>query len=242
MLDAIVKLLILQDRDLKSQHLETELESVDPQRTALQTRTQTTRAALEAGRQKLRHLDSERKQLELEVEEQKQHIGRYSLQQFETKKNEEYKALSKEIAGCQAAIVRLEDQQLELMEQAEAVQKVIAGAAQQAETSTRDAEALLAALAGREQQLRQQLADARNGREQLAAAVEAGLLARYERLRRSKGGQVVVGVDHSSCGGCHMQLPTHVVLGAQAGQEIAACPNCGRILYHHPDMDVAVRE
>jgi predicted nucleic acid-binding Zn-ribbon protein len=242
MLDAIEKLLILQDRDLKAQHLEAELETVEPQRAGLQTRTQATREALEAARQKLRHLDSARKQLELEVEEQKQHIGRYSLQQFETKKNEEYKALSKEIAGCQAAIVRLEDQQLELMEQAEAVQKVIAGAAQQAETSARDAEALLTALAGREQHLRQQLADARNGRERLAAAVEAGLLARYERLRRSKGGQVVVGVDHSSCGGCHMQLPTHVVLGAQAGQEVAACPNCGRILYHHPDMDVAVRE
>ena len=242
MLDAIEKLLILQDRDRKCQQLETELENVEPQRTGLQTRTQVTRDALEAARQKLRHIDSKRKQLELEVEEQKQHIGRYSLQQFETKKNEEYRALSKEIAGCQAAIVRLEDQQLELMEQAEATQKVIAGATHQAETSTRDAEAQLTALAEREQQLRQQLADARNGREQLAAAVEAGLLARYERLRHSKGGQVVVGVDHSSCGGCHMQLPIHVVLGAQAGQEVAACPNCGRILYHHPDMDVAVRE
>ena len=29
---------------------------------------------------------------------------------------------------------------------------------------------------------------------------------------------------------------------AQAGLEPAACPNCGRILFHHPDMDVAVRE
>jgi predicted nucleic acid-binding Zn-ribbon protein len=242
MLDAIEKLLILQDRDLKSQHLEAELETVEPQRAGLQTRTQATRDALEAARQKLRHIDSARKQLELEVEEQKQHIARYSLQQFETKKNEEYKALSKEIAGCQAAIIRLEDQQLELMEQAEASQKLVAGATQQAETSTRDAEALIAALTEREQHLRRQLVEARKGREQLAASVEAGLLNRYERLRRSKGGQVVVGVDHSSCGGCHMQLPTHVVLGTQAALEVAACPNCGRILYHNPDMDVAVRD
>jgi predicted nucleic acid-binding Zn-ribbon protein len=39
-----------------------------------------------------------------------------------------------------------------------------------------------------------------------------------------------------------MQLPTHVVLGTQAALEVAACPNCGRILYHNPDMDVAVRD
>ncbi len=242
MLDAIEKLLILQDRDRKCQRLLTELDNVAPQRAALHGRAQKARDALEAARQKLRQIESDRKQLELQVEEQKQHINRYSLQQFETKKNDEYRALAKEIDGCKATIVRLEDRQLDLMEQAEVAQTAVAGAIHLADATTKAADAELALLAERETSLQNELAAARQGRDQLAAVVDAGLLARYERLRNNKGGRVVVGVDHSACGGCHMQLPPQVVLTAQAAQEITVCPNCARILYHHQDMDLAASE
>jgi len=45
-------------------------------------------------------------------------------------------------------------------------------------------------------------------------------------------------VEHSSCGGCHMKLPTQIVTTcrAQSESEIVTCPNCGRILYYDRDM------
>ena len=46
-------------------------------------------------------------------------IEKYSLQQFQTKKNEEYRALANEIENCRKAIIKIEDQEIELMEQAE---------------------------------------------------------------------------------------------------------------------------
>ena len=64
--------------------------------------------------------------------------------------------------------------------------------------------------------------------------------ARYERLVKSKGDNVVVGVQHGVCGGCHMRLPAQILVTCQAQQELVGCINCGRILYYTRDMDLAV--
>src|SRR5437016_9447044 len=128
MLEAIEKLLILQDRDRKISRLRTELANIGPERHALQAKTAASQAALDVARQRVKRIESNRKKLELEVEAKKQAIERYSLQQFQTKKNDEYRALAHEIEMARDAIFKLEDQQLELMEQAEAAQKAVAAA------------------------------------------------------------------------------------------------------------------
>src|SRR6266545_3608466 len=133
MLEAIEKMLTLQDRDRKISRLRNELANIGPERHALQAKTAASQAALEASGQRIKQIESDRKKLELEVESKKQAIERYSLQQFQTKKNDEYRALAHEISLAREAIVKLEDQQLELMEQAEAVQKQVATATRTAE-------------------------------------------------------------------------------------------------------------
>src|SRR5438132_11747162 len=133
MLEAIEKLLILQDRDRKISRLRSELANIGPERQALAAKTPSSQAALEAAKQRIKQIESDRKKLELDAEAKKQAIARYSLQQFQTKKNDEYRALAHEISMAREAIVKLEDQQLELMEQAEAVQKQVATATRTAE-------------------------------------------------------------------------------------------------------------
>jgi uncharacterized protein len=243
MLEVIEKLLILQDRDRKIARVKAELTTVDPQRARLHAQLTDTQSALETAKQKLMHLESERKRLELEVEAKKQQIERYSIQQFQTKKNDEYRALSNEIETCKGVIVTLEDQQLDLMEKAEVVQEQATSAARSAAETKRMVETQLAALAEREQALQKELADLESGYEQLQDAVgDQSVLARYKRLRKQKGERTVVGIEHSVCGGCHMKLPTQVVISCQGGQEIISCPNCGRILYYTPHMDLAVAD
>ena len=242
MLEAIEKLLILQDRDRKISRLRTELANVGPERRALQTRTAASLAALDAARQRAKHIESDRKKLELEVETKKQAIERYSLQQFQTKKNDEYRALAHEIEIARGAIFKLEDQQLELMEQAETTQKETASATRTADEAKKLADRQIADLTAREENLKKELAELEADRDQLAAAVDASILPRYERLRKSKGESVVVGVAHGVCGGCHMKLQRQVMVTCQGNQEIVSCPNCGRILYYTRDMSLAVAE
>lgn len=242
MLPTIEQLLVLQDRDRKIQSSQAELAAIEPQRQASQARLTDHRQAHETVRLKLRHLEAERKKLETEAQSLQEKIAKYSLQQFQTKKNDEYRALTHEIEFCHSEIVKLEDQQLAIMEEAETTQAAAHKAAQAEDNEQRETDRQLQALAEREANLNQHLASLTEGRVAIAAVVPADLLLRYERLRRSKGDRVIASVEHSACGGCHMKLPAHIVLACRAEQELTSCPNCGRILFYTNDMDLSIAE
>src|SRR6478752_2070505 len=154
MLEVIEKLLVLQDRDRQISQVRSELANIEPQRQRLQNRAADATSALDTAKHKLKQLESDRKRLELEVDSKKTQIDKYSLQQFQTKKNDEYRALGNEITTCRSAIFELENQQLELMEQSEGVQKEVAGASQIASQAQKQVESDLRDLAEREQALR----------------------------------------------------------------------------------------
>ncbi len=239
MYDIIEKLLILQDRDRRIMQVREQLARLGPERETLRSQTAATLAAVDAAKARGKQIESERKQRELEADAKKQQIGRYSLQQFQTKKNEEYKALAHEIQTCNAEIVKLEDAQLELMEQAEATQRELLAGSRQAEELKRLADGQLRDLAAREQILTAELGELESHRDQAKGAVDGHALQRYERLLKMKGGSVVVGIQHGVCGGCHMKFPVQLMVACQAERELVTCPNCGRILYYSSDMDLA---
>lgn len=242
MLDTIEKLLILQDRDQKIKREQGELARIEPERQMLNAKAANAQAALEQAKLQVKQLESARKDLELEVETKKQLIVRYANQQFQTRKNEEYRALAHEIELCKEAIFGIENREIELMEQGEQAQKDVQRATQTLNEARKLADEQLALLAAREENLKQELARLQTDREALAAAVEDIARSRYERLARSKGEHVIVGIQHGVCGGCHMRVPPQLLVSCQAEKELVSCSNCGRILYYSPDMDLAVAE
>ena len=62
--------------------------------------------------------------------------------------------------------------------------------------------------------------------------------AQYDRLHNRKGTNIVVGISHKACGGCHMKLPESDVIVVKADQKVNFCPNCGRIVYYTRDMSL----
>jgi predicted nucleic acid-binding Zn-ribbon protein len=215
-----------------------ELARIAPERQMFQAKAAEAQTALDAAKNQVKQLETERKGLELEVQSKKQLIERYANQQLQTRKNEEYRALTHEIDGCKAEIFKIENREIELMEQGEAAQHQVTEATQAVNAARRRMEEQLGQLAGRESNLRKELSDLEANRGELAAAVGESERARYERLAKSKGENVVVGVPRGVCGGCHMGLPPQVVVSCQAQQELVVCPNCGRILYYTRDMDM----
>ena len=241
MLEVIEKLLVLQDRDRHIKKVQDELARIGPEREQLQARLTLGQNALESAKLKVKQLESDRKKLELDVEAKKEQINKYSLQQFQTKKNEEYRALAHEIEMCKEVIVKLDDQQIELMEQIEAAQKEVATASQVAAGAKKNIDSRLGDIAAGEANLKKELAELQSNRNELADAVDESTRSKYERLFKQKG-QSIVGIQHGVCGGCHMQLSRSTVVNCQADQEIVTCTNCGRILYYTRDMDLAVAE
>jgi uncharacterized protein len=240
MLETIEKLLILQDRDQKIRRVQGELAYIEPERQHLKAKASTAQAELENAKLRVKQIESARKELELEIETKKQMIVRYANQQFQTRKNEEYRALAHEIETCKNDIFKIEDKEIELMEQAEAAQKEVLRATQATKAAQELEADQEARLSARERNLQKELAELETNREALAAAVDETARARYERLVRSKGENVVVGVQHGVCGGCHMKLPPQLLVTCQGKKELVGCSNCGRILYYTRDMDLAV--
>jgi predicted nucleic acid-binding Zn-ribbon protein len=242
MLDVIEKLLVLQDRDRKIHRVQQELAQIAPERETLRTRATATQTQLDTAKNRVKHIESDRKRLELEVESKKSQIEKYANQQLQTRKNEEYKALAHEIETCKGDIMKIEDQEIVLMEQTEVAQKEVIRATLEANEAKKLAENLIAELGQREENFKKELAELQQGRAELAAAVDESVRNRYERLLKGKGDNVVVGINHGVCGGCHMKLQQQLIVTCQAQKEIVTCSSCGRILYYTRDMELATAE
>ncbi|HLX96734.1 MAG TPA: C4-type zinc ribbon domain-containing protein [Verrucomicrobiae bacterium] len=242
MFEPIEKLLILQDRDRNIRRVEQELGHIGPERETLRTKAATTQTQLDVAKNRVKQIESDRKRLELDVEGQKSQIEKYANQQLQTRKNEEYRALAHEIELCKEAIVKIEDEEIVLMEQGEVAQREVTRATLEANEARKQVESQVTQLDQREANLKQELAELQTGRAELAAAVEETARTRYERLYKSKGDNVVVGVQHGVCGGCHMKLPAQILVTCRSQSEIVGCINCGRILYYTRDMELAAAE
>jgi predicted nucleic acid-binding Zn-ribbon protein len=238
MLETIEKLLILQDRDRKLHRVQHELAHVGPERDSLKSKASSTQSQLDAAKTRVKQIESERKRLELDIEAKKTLIEKYANQQLQTRKNEEYRALAHEIEMAKEAIFKIEDLEIGLMEQAEAAQKEVARATVEAAAAKKLVDDKITLIDQREVNLKKELTELQAGRTELALAVDETVRNRYDRLLKSKGDNIVVGIHHGVCGGCHMKIPAQNLLTAKSQHEVAACPNCGRILYFSSDMDM----
>lgn len=237
MLPVIEQLLILQDRDRRLLRLKAELADAPLQRKRLQDKATQTQAVFDAVKQKGRQIESDRKKLELEVNSKEDFIRKLETQQGATKSNEQYKAFSHQIETTKGEIHALEDQEIVLMEKAEAIAKEIDAAAKVAAAQKAESDKQLADLATREANLQKEFDAASGERAGLADQVDESALDIYEHLLSRRGDNVVVGMKGGICGGCHMQLQKQTIVLAKAQTDIVTCINCTRILYWTRDMD-----
>jgi predicted nucleic acid-binding Zn-ribbon protein len=198
----------------------------------METKRAEIRAAAERKRLEAQQTEVERKKLELEAESHRTKVARYKIQQFETRKNEEFQALGTEIAREEKEIQDIEDRELELMDVGEKAKKVATAEVEAAKSREAEVAAKEAELTKKKGELEARLAELRTEIDALTAGVEEGLLAKYRRILTNKKDAAIVPVLHgTNCGGCHMKLTQGSVLAAKGGKAGATCENCGRLLF-----------
>jgi len=225
------KLLLLQDRDQKIRQIQLEVKTLPQQRKNLEAQLAANAATLESLKKRARQLEIERKKLELDVGTRQNSISRLKTQQYETRKNDEFQAMGHEIERYEKEIVQLEDQELELMEQADKLKSEISIQEKMAAAGRDSVNRQLVDLDQKAKTLEARLGDLAKEREQLATTIDEDVLYRYERLFSSKGDAAVVAVEHGVCTGCHMKVTTQTAVRAKSDSEIVSCEQCGRILY-----------
>ena len=225
------QLLILQDREQKIGQIRTEIETVPLRRKSLEAQLAQSRASVETLRQRVRQVEIDRKKLELDVGTRAESVSRLKTQQYQTRKNDEFQALGHEIERYENEIRKIEDDELELMVLADKIKADLAAEETKA-AATRDSIARQTAdLDEKSKALDSQLQGLTTERSDLATKIDEDLLARFERLFKSKGDAAVVAIEHGVCTGCHMKVTTATAAQVKAGKEIVSCENCGRILF-----------
>jgi len=231
MLEAIEGLLVLQDRDRRLREVQRQLDAIPVDEQRARERLSSDEAAVARARESLQAHEVEASKLELEVETRQTTIARLKQQQFETRKNDEYRALANEVDRYAADIDTLETRQLEAMERADALRHEFAEAERALAATRAVVDEDLATIAERRQRLAGERDALTTERGELIAGVDPTLAKLYERLLKTKNGMAVAPVESGQCGGCHVRLIPATLIKVRAGEEVTQCENCGRILY-----------
>jgi uncharacterized protein len=225
------QLLVLQDRQQKIRQIENEVRTLPLQRKNLEGQLAASAAAVEALKQRGRHVEVDRKKLELDVGTRQESVSRLKTQQYQTRKNDEFQALGHEIERYENEIRKIEDDELELMDQADKLKLQLAAEEKKAATAKDSISRQLIDLDEKSKTLESRLQGLSKERVELAIRIDEDLLNRFDRLFKSKGDAAVVALEHEVCTGCHMKVTTATAMSVKAGKEIVSCEQCGRILY-----------
>lgn len=231
MLAEVRALLILQDRDRRLLALAKDLEKLPQDEARAKSKLAADEAAVQKAHDTLVDCELRLKRLELDVGTRRTTIQRLKVQQFETRKNEEYQALAHEVTRYEKEADDLETRELELMEEMDALRAAQQAAQAALAQTQRLVDEDLASIAQRRARMEAERAEVTAEREQLSAQVPEAIIPLYQRLMKTKAGMAVAPLDEGKCGGCHMKLIASTVVAVQTGKELTRCEDCGRILY-----------
>jgi predicted nucleic acid-binding Zn-ribbon protein len=230
---AIPHLMDLQKLDQLIASLRADLESLPKRMREADTKLNGARAAVTSSKEALTHALTQRKKLELDVDQWKDRARKYRDQSASVKTNEAYKALQHEIANAEKEASQAEDRVLEQMMTVDEAERRI----KHFEADLKEAEH---AVATEKKQIEVQYGEQKKTlgadvakREEIAKKVPEDLLELYTRIARKNPGSVMAEVREGQCRACGMRVLPHTVqlLKSEADEEVFRCETCGRILY-----------
>lgn len=170
-------------------------------------------------------------QLELDVKTKQQELEKYQQQMMSIKTNKEYDALVAQIDNLKSEIDTAETEILQIIDlTAELDKKIEEYTSQLAEVETNNSKQL-EILQEKIDSIGDKIAAKDKERQTVLSSVPRQILSVYERVRRGKGGEVVVAVKKRACGACYKALTPKKAQEIKGGGRLFTCDYCGRILF-----------
>lgn len=229
--DDIRTLLILQDRDRRLLSLTKALDKLPQDETRAKSKLASAEATVAKAHQALLDCELRVKKIELDAETRRTTIRRLKLQQFETRKNEEFVALGHEIVRYEKDLDEFETKELEAMEEVDDFRTAHKTAIVDLANTRKLVEEDLVTINERHQRMETDRLEVGAEREKIIGNVPESMIPLYNRLMKTKDGLAIAPMRDGKCEGCHMKLIASTVMKAQSGREVAQCEDCGRILY-----------
>lgn len=185
---------------------------------------ETTRKSLEEN--KLRQ-----QKLELDVKTKQQELEKYQQQMMSIKTNKEYDALVSQIDTIKSEVDTAETEIIQIIDQTAELEKQIEEYTKQLEQVETNNSKQLEILQEKIDSIGDKMATKDKERQSVLSSVPRQILSVYERVRRGKGGEVVVAVKRRACGACYKALTPKKAQEIKGGGKLFTCDYCGRILF-----------
>ena len=234
------RLIELQQADLRLRELNTLIRVFPRLRQETEQKLATARQTLQSARDAKTHNATERKKLELDVQQFTGKIDKYKGQMLEVKTNDAYRALQHEIAHFEKEKAKAEDRELEAMVGADDFDVKIKDAEGEVKTAERTINAELKRLDAEQKVREDEAAELNVHCEELRSGISADSLEEYERLAGAKHGQALAEARDEICQACMTQLRPQIYLEVRNREKLHTCGTCHRILYFAgpPAVDV----
>jgi predicted nucleic acid-binding Zn-ribbon protein len=221
----------LQAIDLEKADVQAEAAVLPARRVEIDAHLKTSRRKYDEQRAKLEANEREQRQLEQVLQMERDKVKKWEGRLGDIKTPREYAALNREIEISKKQNEHANEQIRELAQVAGELQKTIEATEEGLLEVEEGSQAQLKALEVRQAEIEERLQSFDGRRADAAKAVEPGLLARYENIRRRRPGAAIALVIGGTCRGCHRNIPPQLALILARANSIETCPNCNRIIY-----------
>jgi predicted nucleic acid-binding Zn-ribbon protein len=175
----------------------------------------------------------ERRQLEVELQDNETKIKKIKDQLMSAKSNKEYQAFLKEIETLEGSIDTEEVRLLELMDALDDHRADHEAEIKRLVTEKTEKQKIIDELKTRTAHLEAEIAKMEAEKPRYLKEVEPALEKKYERIRTSLGSLAVTRIEDGNCGGCGTKLPPQVVVEIRSNDQLITCQACGRILVYY---------
>jgi uncharacterized protein len=190
-----------------------------------------TQGKLQEAREQQQLAQLKQKSLELEIKTKETDLAKYQQQMMTIKTNKEYDALVGEIDNIKSTVATRETELLETIETINVLEKEIATLQERETQISENNSKQLKILQEKIDSIGAKVTAKDEERLSIVSSVSRPTLQIYERVRRGRGGQVVVVVKKRACSACYKALTAKKVQEIKRHDRIETCDNCGSLLY-----------
>jgi predicted nucleic acid-binding Zn-ribbon protein len=232
-LDQLVK---LQEIDLKIQEGEDGLARIPGQLKAAQSGMEEKTQKREAAKLEIQKLQNDRKQLELDVQGETDHMAKAKMKLPAVKTNKEYTAILHEIDAIKEKISGFEDRELEIMEVLEEKEQVLPAIESEFKEEEKKYQEYKAKKETEAVRVKKELEEFKAQRQEVSRSLDPEWLRNYDRVAKGRDGLAVVSIKEGVCQGCFQGLRPQVIIDIKTSEKMHQCPECSRFLYWEEEV------
>lgn len=234
--DQIDSLVKLQQIEIETRRIKTNLNSVDQRLEKLDDRLLDFKQVIEEQESAINQMNQQYRGYESDVRVNLDRIKKSEAKLSSVKTNKEYQASLKEIDELKEKNSKFEDDMIEFLDRIEEAENLLkAKTTEYAELQTRlNIEKEI--IQKETEEGRRKLENLEAQLKTVSASIDAGLFATYNQVKSNQSNAIgIVAVIDAVCQGCNMNIPAQMYNELQRGDSLRKCPICERIIYWKKD-------